>query len=97
MEILKLIIPAKNPSKLLLLFTTKSVFQSHEETLFLQVDGTGTNLPFGPVFANCAGLQKNFPRISFQYSVSFYPPEYEYESHFFPSRLDFSKKNMTKV
>ena len=37
------------------------------------------------------GLQKNFPRINFQYPVSFSPSEFEYESHFFPSRLDFPK------
>ena len=35
------------------------------------------------------GLQKNFPRINFQYSYSFSPAEYEYENQFFPSRLDF--------
>ena len=38
---------------------------------------------------NYTGLQKNFPIINFQYSVSFSPAEYEYESHFFPLRLDF--------
>ena len=39
------------------------------------------------------GLQKKkFPRIIFQFSVSFSPAEYEYENHFFQSRLDFSKK-----
>ena len=37
------------------------------------------------------GLQKNLPRINSQYSVSFPQAEYEYESHFFPSRLDFPK------
>ena len=37
------------------------------------------------------GLKKNFPRINFQYSVSFSPAEYEYEGHFFPSRPDFPK------
>ena len=37
------------------------------------------------------GLQKKFPRISFQYSVSFFPAEYEYESHFFPSRPESPK------
>ena len=37
------------------------------------------------------GLQKNFPRIRFQYSVSFSPAEYEFESHFFPSRQYFPK------
>ena len=31
-------------------------------------------------------LQKKIPRIYFQYSVSFPPAEYEYVSHFFPSR-----------
>ena len=35
------------------------------------------------------GLQKKFPGLNFQYSVSFFPTEYEYESHFFPSRPDF--------
>ena len=35
------------------------------------------------------GLQKSFPRINFQYLVSFCHAEFEYESHFFPSRLDF--------
>ena len=37
------------------------------------------------------GLQKVFPIINFHYSVSFSPTEYEFESHFFPSRLDFPK------
>ena len=37
------------------------------------------------------GLQKNIPRMSFQYSLSFSPAEYEYESHFFPSRPAFPK------
>ena len=37
------------------------------------------------------GLQKNSLRINFQYSVSFSPTEHEYESQFFPSRLDFPK------
>ena len=37
------------------------------------------------------GLQKKFPRINFQYSVNFSLVEYEYESHFFTSRLDFPK------
>ena len=37
------------------------------------------------------GLQKNFPRIRFQYSVSFFPAEFEYESHFLSSRPDFPK------
>ena len=34
------------------------------------------------------GLQKNFPTIIFQYSVRFYPTEYEYERHIFPSNPD---------
>ena len=38
------------------------------------------------------GLQKNFPKINVQYLVSFSSAEYEYESHFFSSRLDFPKK-----
>ena len=37
------------------------------------------------------GLQKKFPRMNFQYFVSFFPAEYDYESHFFPSRPDFPK------
>ena len=36
------------------------------------------------------GLQK-IPRINSQYSVSFSPAEYGYESHFFPSRPVFQK------
>ena len=34
---------------------------------------------------------KKSPRIIFQYSLSFFPAEYEYESHFFLSRPDFPK------
>ena len=41
------------------------------------------------VVNNYTGLQKKFLRINFQYSYSFSPAAYEYESHFFPSRLDF--------
>ena len=37
------------------------------------------------------GLQKNFPRIILQYSLSFSPTEYEYESHF--TMYQFTKKN----
>ena len=40
---------------------------------------------------NYAGLQKNIPKINFQYLVSFPPAEYEYENHFFPSLPDFPK------
>ena len=34
--------------------------------------------------------RKKIPRIKFQYSISFTPAKYEYESHLFPSRPDFS-------
>ena len=34
---------------------------------------------------------KKIPRIKFRYSVRFSPADYEYESHFFPSRQDFPK------
>ena len=37
------------------------------------------------------GLQKKFPSIICQYSVSFFPAEYEYETYFFPTRPDFPK------
>ena len=40
---------------------------------------------------NNNGLQKNYRKINFQYSVIFPPAEYEYENHFFPSRPDFPK------
>ena len=36
-------------------------------------------------------LQKKFPRVNFQYSVSFSPVQYEYENPLFPTRLDFPK------
>ena len=45
---------------------------------------------------NNTGLQKKFPTINFQYSVSFSTAEYEYETLFFLSRLDFPK-NTTKI
>ena len=40
--------------------------------------------------AHYTALQKK-PRINFQYSVSFSPAEYRYESHFLPSRPVFQK------
>ena len=36
---------------------------------------------------------KKFPGINFQYSVSFFPAENEYERHVFPSRPDFPKQS----
>ena len=36
--------------------------------------------------------KKKFPRINFQYSVSFSHAEYKYENHIFTSRLDFTRK-----
>ena len=39
----------------------------------------------------CTGLQNKILTINFQYSVSFSPVEYGYESHFFPSRPVFQK------
>ena len=37
------------------------------------------------------GMQKKITILSFQYSVSFSPAEYEYVSHFFQCRPDFPK------
>ena len=42
-------------------------------------------------FIKNTGLQKKFPRINNQDSVRFSPAEYEYESHFSPSRPDSPK------
>ena len=35
-------------------------------------------------------LQKKSQELFFQYSVTFSPAEYDYESHFFSSRPDFT-------
>ena len=40
---------------------------------------------------NVADLLRKIPRIMFQYSGSFCPAEYGYESQFFPSRPNFPK------
>ena len=45
---------------------------------------------------NNTGLQKKFPRINFQYLVSFSPSEYEYEN-LFSYHVKIFQKNMTKV
>ena len=62
-------------------------FMSMSLTYCFLTQKSGATLKKKPL--NNTGLQKNFLRINFQYSYSFSPAEYEYESHFFPSRLDF--------
>ena len=42
------------------------------------------------------GLQNNFPRLNFHYSVSFSPAECEYESHF-SHHVQIFRNFMTKV
>ena len=72
---------------------------SDESTLYAEdtvLVCAGTILEELTDHVNNTGLQKNFPRVKFQSSISFSPAEYEYESHFFPSRL-FSPKNYDKV